>query len=145
MTLTFYLITQDYRVVNKTLGTAIGTAVGVLHEKVNDLKMSIKLPSALFNTVTGSNYVFIDTTQAYYYRESYNIENDCVIIDLRMDVRKTFAAQIKNINATVNRNEMVRNGYLNDTGYNSLAYQAVQYKTFPNALDDASYILVTVG
>lgn len=145
MTLTFYLISQDYRVVDKTLGTAIGTAVGVLHEKINDLKMSIKLPSALFNTVTGSNYVLIDTTQAYYYLESYNIENDCVIIDLKMDVRKTFASQIKNINATVDRNETVRNGYLNDTGYNSLAYQAVQYKAFPNALDDASYILVTVG
>lgn len=145
MVITFYKTTEDYRKLDKTLGTSTGSATGVLHEKVNDLEMSVKLPSSVFNTVTASNYVFIDTTQAYYYMSSYDIENDCVIINLKMDVRKTFATQIKACPATITRNEYQKNGYLADSGYNALAYEGVQYKTFPNAMTDASYILVTVG
>lgn len=145
MTLTFYKVNDDYRVLDKTLGTSTGSATGHLHEKVNDVKMSVKMPSSVFNTVTASNYVFVDLTQAYYYLESYDVENDCVIVNLVMDVRKTFATQIKNMTVTISRNENIKNGYLSDTGYNALAYEGIQYKTFPNALDDASYILVTVG
>ena len=37
------------------------------------------------------------------------------------------------------------NGYLKDANYNALAFAGVQYKAFPNALDDTSCILVTVG
>lgn len=145
MVITFYKITDDYRVVDKTLGTSTGSATGVLHERANNLSMSVKIPGTLFSVVTASNYCFIDTTQAYYYLDSYDIENDCVIINLKEDVRKTWATQIKGVTATVNRQQNLRNGYLSDAGYNALAYQGIQYKTFPNALEDASYILVTVG
>lgn len=145
MVITFYKTTEDYRVLDKTLGTSTGSATGVLHEKVNDLQMSVKLPGTLFNVVTASNYCFIDTTQAYYYMPTYDIEKDSVIINLKMDVRKTFATQIKACPATITRNEYQKQGYLNDSGYNALAYDNVQFKKFPNALTDASYILVTVG
>lgn len=145
MVITLYKINEDYRKVDKALGTSTGSATGVLHEKVNDLKMSVKLPGTLFNVVTASNYCFIDVTQAYYYLDSYDIENDCVIVNLTMDVRKTFATQIRNIQATVTRQEYQKQGYLSDNKYNALAYEGVQYKTFPNAMTDASYILVTVG
>ena len=145
MVITFYKTTEDYRVLDKTLGTSTGSATGVLHEKVNDLQMSVKLPSSLFNEVAASNYCFIDTTQAYYYMPSYDIENDCVIINLKMDVRKTFATLIKACPATITRNANQKNGYLSDSGYTALAYEGVQYKTFPHAMTDASYILVTVG
>ena len=145
MTLTFYKINEDYRVLDKTLGTSTGSATGHLHEKINDMKMSVKMPSSVFNDVTASNYVFVDLTQAYYYLDSYDVENDCVIVNLTMDVRKTFATQIKGVRATVVRNQYQRQGYLADTEYKALAYEGVQYKTFPNALTDASYILVTVG
>ena len=145
MVITFYKINSDYRVVDKPLGTSTGSATGVLHSKQNSLKMAIKIPSGLFNVVTSSNYCFIDTTQTYYYIDSYDMENDCVIINIIQDVRKTWATQIKGVNATVSRQELIRNGYLNDSKYQALSYQGVQYKTFPNAMTDASYILVTVG
>lgn len=145
MVITFYKTTEDYRVLDKTLGTSTGSATGHLHEKVNDLQMSVKLPSSVFNTVTASNYVFIDTTQAYYYMPSYDIENDCVIINLKMDVRKTFATQIKNVNATVNRQQNLRQGYLNDANYQAMAYEAIATKKFPSGFTDFSYILMTVG
>lgn len=145
MVITFYNITEDYRVLDKTLGTSTGSATGVLHETVNDLQMSVKLPGTLFSVVTSSNYVFIDETQAYYYLSSYDIDHDCVIINLKMDVRKTFATQIKAMRATVSRNENIVQGYLNDKGYNAMSYNGVQHIRFPHALEDSSYILVTVG
>lgn len=145
MVITFYRVTDDYRKLEKTLGSALGTATGVLHERVNDISLSIKLPSTLYNTVTQSNYVMIDTFQKYYFLRTYDIENDCVIVNLYEDVRMSFAAQIADVTATVARNENKYNGYLQDSGYNALAYESVQYKAFPTGMDDTTCVLVTVG
>lgn len=145
MVITFYKINDDYRVVDKTLGTSTGSATGVLHEKANNLNLSVKIPGTLFNVVTASNYCFIDTTQAYYYLDSYDIENDCVIINLKEDVRKTWATQIKGVTATVNRQQNLAQAYLADSNYQAMAYEAVATKRFPGSLTDFSYILMTVG
>lgn len=145
MVITFYNTSSDYRVLDKVLGTSTGSATGVLHERVSDVQISVKIPSTLFNVVTQSNYAMVDTFQKYYYLRSYDVENDCVIINLYEDVRKTFATQIKGVTATVHRNAVKSNGYLKDAGYNALSYEAIQYKKFPNALNDASCIMVTVG
>ena len=67
MVITFYRTMDDYRVLNKTLGTALGSATGVLHERVSDTQLSIKVPSSFFNYITQSNYVMIDTFQKYYF------------------------------------------------------------------------------
>lgn len=147
MTLDFYKINEDYRKLDKTLGTSTGSATGVLHEKVNDVRMSVKMPSDKFNVVTASNYVFADLTQAYYYLESYDVENDCVIVNLRMDVRKTFATQIKACNATITRteNKALADGYIVDSKYMAKAYKQIVTLDFPTMLTDFSFILMTVG
>lgn len=145
MVVTFYNYVGDPRVLDKALGTSTGSATGVLHERVSDTKLSIKMPSTVFNVLTQSNYCMIDTFGKYYYLDPFEVENDCVIVNMHEDVRKTFAAQIKAMPATIDRNEYQKQGYLNDSGYNAMAYQGVQYKHFPNGLTDASYILVTVG
>ena len=145
MVITFYKITDDYRVVDKTLGTSTGSATGVLHSKENSLKMAVKIPSSLFNVVTASNYCFIDTTQTYYYLDSYDIENDCVIINIIQDVRKTWATQIKGVRATVTRQENIAQAYLNDSEYQAMAYEAIATRRFSGELNDFSYILMTVG
>lgn len=145
MVITFYNVKDDPRVLDKTLGTATGSATGVLHNRANDTKFSVKVPGTLYNVITQSNYCLVDTFGKYYYLQSFDVENDCVIINLQEDVRKSFAAQIKALNATIYRNQYEHQGYLNDANYNAMAYQGVQYKTFPNGLTDSSYILVTVG
>lgn len=145
MVITFYKINCDYRVVDKPLGTSTGSATGVLHSKENSLKMTVKIPSSLFNVVTASNYCFIDTTQTYYYLDSYDIENDCVIINIIQDVRKTWATQIKGVNATVTRQEQIAQAYLNDSEYQAMSYQAIATRRFSGELNDFSYILMTVG
>lgn len=145
MVITFYKIACDYRVADKSLGNSTGSATGVLHTRENSLKMAVKIPSSLFNVVTTSNYCFIDTTQTYYYLDSYDIENDCVIINITQDVRKTWAAQILGVTATVMRQEQIAQAYLNDSEYQAMAYQAIATKRFSGELNDFSYILMTVG
>lgn len=145
MVITFYKINSDYRVADKPLGTSTGSATGILHSRENSLKMTVKIPSSLFNVVTASNYCFIDTTQAYYYLGSYDIENDCVIINIEQDVRKTWATQIRGVTATVTRQEQIAQAYLNDSEYQAMSYQAIATKRFSGGLNDFSYILMTVG
>lgn len=48
MTLTFYTVTDDYRKLDKTLGTAVASYTGELRETVNDLEMDIVLPGTAF-------------------------------------------------------------------------------------------------
>lgn len=145
MVITFYNTADDYRVLDKTLGIATGSARGVLHERVSDVQISVKIHGSLFNVVTQSNYVMVDTFQKYYFLRTYEVENDCVIINLFEDVRMSFSTQIKNVNATVARQENLKNGYLLDERYKAKTYKKIVHKEFPNALDDMSIILMTVG
>ena len=145
MVVTFYSTNDDPRKLNKTLGTALGTASGQLHKKTNNLQLDIKVPSTYHNIITQSNYVMLDLFQKYYYLESYDVENDCVVINLKEDVRMSWATQISLVETTISRSTSGYNGYLKDANYNALAFAGVQYKAFPNALDDTSCILVTVG
>lgn len=145
MTITFYSTADDYRVVNKTLGEALGTATGVLHERVNDLQFTVRVPSQYFNYITQSNIVMVDTFQKYYFLESYEIQNDCVYINLVEDVRMSYATQIKAMTATVNRSASNWQGFLYDQGYQILAYKTAAIRNFPTAINDDTMILTTVG
>lgn len=145
MTITFYRTPDDYRKVSKALGTALGTAVGELHERVNDLQFTVRVPSTFYNLITQANIVMIDTFQKYYFLESYEIQNDCVYINLVEDVRMSYATQIRAMTATVNRSASNWQGFLYDQGYQVLAYKTAAIRNFPNAIDNDTMILTTVG
>ena len=68
-----------------------------------------------------------------------------MIINLSEDVRKTWATQIKGVNAIVQRQQYEAQAYLNDSNYQAMAYEAIAHKTWAQGLDDFSYILMTVG
>lgn len=145
MVITFYNVTDDFRKLDKTLGSAVGSATGHLHEIVSDTQLRVKVPGSLSSVISGSNYAHVDTFGKYYYLRTFEIENDCIIINLYEDVRKSFSAQIKNVVTTIDRNSSEYNGYLLDKNYNALSYEGVQYKTFPHGMENATCILVTVG
>lgn len=147
MNINFYHISGDPKKVTKTLGSVLGTATGVLHERVNSLQMSVKVTSTFFNTIVGANYVGIDTTGKHYYLRSYDVQNDCVIINLYQDVLMNYDTQIRGLTCTVARiqNEELANGYLIDPEYKALSYKKIVTRTFPVELNDFSYILMTVG
>lgn len=145
MVITFYNTASDPRAVEKILGTSTGSATGVLHERVNSLQMTVRLPGTVYNVVTQSNYVMLDLTQKYYYIDSYEVQNDCCYINLREDVLYSFASQIKNLDCTILRSEKYSNAYLLDNGYQILAYDNIVTKEFPSGLTDESIVLLTVG
>lgn len=147
MNINFYTITDDPRKVGKTLGTVLATATGVLHERINNISMSVQVPSSFFNTIVQSNYVGIDTTGKHYFLESYDIRNDCVIINLKQDVLQNYSTQIRAMRCTVARteNEAKANAYLIDQQYKAKAYKKYVQRLFPNSMENWSYILMTVG
>lgn len=145
MELTFYAITDDYRKLDKTLGTALGSSAGDLHERVNDLQFTVRLPGTMATIAGGANYCFVDTFGKYYFVEGIDIENNTVYVNLHEDVRKNFATQIKATTATINRSASMYQGFLYDAGYQLLAYKTAAIRNFPTAINDDVMILTTVG
>ena len=54
-------------------------------------------------------------------------------------------SEILSLNATVDRNEFLKNGYLQDDMYKTMAYEEIVCKSFPSGLTSDSIILMTVG
>lgn len=145
MVVTFYNTASDPRAVSKTLGSSTGSATGVLHEKVNSINMTVRLPGTCYNIVTQSNYVMLDLTQKYYFIESYEVQNDCCYIVLKEDVLMSYSTQIRAMQATIDRSASKYNGFLYDNGYEMLAYKKNAVRKFGVTLDTWDMILTTVG
>ena len=99
-----------------------------------------------FNEIYNTNYLYDDTTKRYYYVN--NIEMDSggrVNLYCDVDVLMSFATEIKKVTATVDRNENTKNGYLVDSRYKTYAYEQIVAKRFPNAMNNDSIILMTIG
>ena len=145
ITFTFYKTASDYRKLNKALGTPLGTAQGYLHERINDISMVIRLPGEYLNYCQSANIVYSSVTEKYYFLESYDVENNTVLMRLKEDVRYNFRNQLLNTSCTILRTESNANAYLLDNGYQIMAYDNIVAKTFPAGLTDESIILLTVG
>ena len=143
--ISLYQISDAENVFPKTIGTAVSTHTITLKDgcSIDKPVVSFSGGSAIMATL---NYAYIDAFGRYYWIHDRNMTvNGVCELTLESDPLQSFATQIKAVRATITRNENIKQGYLSDSGYNALAYEGIQYKTFPNALDDASYILVTVG
>jgi hypothetical protein len=143
--ISLYQIAEPENVFPKTIGTAVSMHTITLKDgcSIDKPTVSFSGGSAVMATL---NYAYIDAFGRYYFIRDRNMTvNGVCELTLESDPLQSFSTEIKACTATITRNQNVRQGYLSDSGYNALAYQGVQYKTFPNALTDASYILVTVG
>ena len=144
MTLTFYMNSSDPRKMDKTL-TSLGDIENCAMRDVLDVENpTFRVASA---ALPGSfNYCYCDYTGRYYFTED-PIEIRTGIYDIRChtDVISNFKAQIRALNATVDRNENLANGYLLDPNFKSLIYRECVTKQFPNSMDSDSLILITVA
>ena len=145
MNISLYTIQDDYRKLQKTVGTALATLTGDLHEKVSDTQLVVRVPGSAAASVGAANYAYIDTLGKYYFREEFEIENNTLLIHLKEDVRMNFSTQILATSATVNRSASNWQGFLYDQGYQVLAYKTAAIRNYPNAIDDDTMILTTVG
>lgn len=145
ITMSLYQVTDDVNVMGKTLGSAISTHTITLKDGCSIDRPVVSF-SAQASALAPLNYAYIDTFQRYYWiTDRKSLVNGVMELTLESDPLESFKTEINLRPATITRNEFLSQGYLNDSNYNALAFEGVQYKTFPNAMTDASYILVTVG
>lgn len=143
--ISLYQITDAENVVPKALGTAVSTHTVTLKDgcSIDRPTVSFSGGAAIMATV---NYAYIDAFGRYYWIRDRNMTvNGVCEITLESDPLQSFYTELSNTTATITRSANDANGYLNDSKYNAVAYKGIQYKHFPNAMDDASCILVTVG
>ena len=92
------------------------------------------------------NYVFCDYTGRYYFTgNAVMLRSGLWRIPCHVDVLSTYFNQYSGIQATISRNETIRNGYLIDDRYKAKAYREILTRQFPNAMTSDSIILMTVG
>lgn len=145
ITMSLYQVTDDLNVMGKSIPAATSTHTIKLKDGCSIDKPVVTF-SANASALAPLNYAYIDVFQRYYFIvDRKSLVNGVMELTLESDPLESFKDEIKERSATITRNQNLKQGYLKDIGYNALAYEAVQYKSFPNALTDASYILVTVG
>lgn len=143
--LSLYRVTDDVNVLGKSIPAPASTHSILLKEGCSIDRPVITF-TAQASDIAPLNYAYIDAFQRYYYIvDRKSLVNGIVELTLESDPLESFRSQILQRQATITRNANEKNGYLKDSGYNALAFEGIQYKQFPNALDDASCILVTVG
>lgn len=144
MNLTFYKNISDPKKAAKSL-TSLGELSGcVLRDEESILNPTFEIATnALPNDF---NYCYCDYTGRYYFTgDAVMVRNGLFRIPCHVDVLTTYYQQYKNAVATITRNENVRSGYILDDRYKTLCYQEIVTQPFPNAMEDDSIILMTVG
>lgn len=145
ITMSLYQVSDDERTLGKAIPTATSTHTITLKDGCS-VDAPVVTFSAQASAIAPLNYAYIDTFGRYYWiRDRKSLINGVVELTLESDPLESFKTEILNVVCTVTRSETWVNGYLNDDKYSALAYQAIQLKYFPKALEDYSYILATVG
>lgn len=143
--ISLYQISDAENVVPKSIGTAVATHAITLKDGCSIDKPTVSFSGGA-SVMATINYAYIDAFGRYYFvRDRNMLVNGVCELTLESDPLQSFSTGLLNVPATITRNETSTQGYLNDNGYNALAYEKVMYKKFPNALDDFSYIMMTVG
>lgn len=101
-TLTFYKISDDPLVIDKTLGTAVKTLTSVKIKDSTDILNPIfilRYDASIFT----ANYVYFDDFARWYFIENIEVENERIFVYCKVDVLYTYATGIKNTTAFIER------------------------------------------
>ena len=143
LSITLYKTADDKHVVNKTLTDNLsvdGTARGEF--EVTGGSVTVETSTNL----SAYNYCYISDFGRYYFVNRITaLRTGLWMLDLRVDVLKTYATNIQALTGTVDRQENKYNGYLGDSNYNAMCYSQIVAKTFPNGMTADNLILMTVG
>ena len=148
MTVTFYSVSDDARVLNKTLGTAVKSLLNVEiwgECSVMDPVLKVVYDSSLL----GCNYCYISEWSRYYYIEGYDVSQGReMYIRMHEDVLMSNATAIGELECTIVRTAKTgkANLYLDDGKFKVLNYPRIQTKAFPNGLSKTqNYVLTIAG
>lgn len=144
MNIKLYNTTSPRNKLNKTLNL-VADITGESNISIDEHNCIFILSKGHLIGVQGSNYIFCTDTNKYYYIENYEVINQTVRIQCKVDVLMSYKTQILSNTCTISRNANISNAYLLDNGYQLLAYENIVTKKFPNGLEDEAVILLTVG
>lgn len=133
MTVTFYSVEDDPRVVSKTLGTALITLSNVkLKGEVNVLKPTLELANNV--NLLGANYFYIQEFNRYYYITDRTTNNLGFFVSGKVDPLKSWSTEIYGLYAIISRNQnkQIGNAYLKDERMPILEKQQVILRNFEN-------------
>lgn len=145
MEIKFYQMTNDKRVIDKTLGTAKTLSSCQLIEPSSVINPSFTIDTD--TSIYSYNYVYIAYFGRYYYINDITvIDGTRMLVNCSVDVLKSFAGQIKNCTVNTRRNENNYDMYLPDD--RPVESRMIRYSVkFPHSFNDESdsYVLITVG
>lgn len=144
MSLQMYTCTSDNRCIDKSK-TAIGSPISCSFK--DDTTM--ENPAVIISPDAYSaacNYVYLDDTSRFYYVTDVTFSQQRCILQLKVDVLMSFAAEIKLSKCIAARSSSSFNMYVNDERYNALEYSNVFTKPFPNSFSKSlEYVLIVGG
>lgn len=144
ITIDLYNVSDDNEKVDKTLGTAKEFTSSTIKEQTDVTNITLRIQTT--DNLSGYNYAYVSEYGRYYFID--NIETTPTgywVLSCRCDVLMSFKADILALRGTVTRSESVYNVYLQDSEYKALAYRNIVTKRFPNAINQDTFILMTVG
>lgn len=142
MDVKLYSITDDDRVVNKTLGTAKEYSC-TFRDTEEILNPVIRITTE--DNLSDYNYAYIERYGRYYFIKPAVGPNNLWTLTAHVDVLMSHRTELLQLTGTLKRSETTFNGYLNDPEYKALAYRKIVTKQFPNAMTNDCFILMTVG
>lgn len=92
------------------------------------------------------NYAYIAEFGRYYFVKPPLYQAGGVVeLSMESDPLMSFKSDLLELEVVVARNENIKNGYLVDNNFKAYAYDEVQTFAFPNAMENDSVILMTMG
>lgn len=144
ITINLYTISDDKDHISKTLGTPTSYTNCVIKEQVSVQDPVIRIQST--DNLSGYNYAYIERYGRYYFINRIETTPDGFwVLHMHVDVLMSRRDQIRALKGTITRSETIYNGYLNDSQYKALAYRKIVTKQFPYAVNQDTFILMTVG
>lgn len=144
MTVTFYVVEDDNRVVNKNLGEPVLTLSTVkCKEDVDILNPVLELKND--TNLMNANYFYVDTWERFYYITDKETNNLGLFITGHVDVLKTYNTEIRALQGVVGRNESKYNTYIPDEKMKISSDINVMTIPFPYGFSNTDELLLAVN
>lgn len=143
ITIELYNVSDDNEKVTKTLGTAKRFENCSIKEQTDVTNITLRIQSG--DNLSAYNYAYVSEYGYYFIDKIETTPTGYWVLSCRRDVLMSFRDEILELKGTVTRSESLYNGYLTDPNYKALAYRQIVTKTFPTAIDQDTFILMTVG
>lgn len=148
MQVNLYYTRDDKHKLHKTL-TSIHNCVGSLRDECSLINPVILLETAEA-TACRANYLEItdlDIQRYYFIKDWIMYRTGILEVHAELDPLMTYESEIRQVSATIERNEYEADSYLVDENYVIDAYSNYVTIDFPNGFDTSNdtYVLMTVG